>query len=95
MTTMVGTVDEFIDLLQKMKKDGYKYVVISEDLEGQLSAPSKRKKYFRIGFAFSDIVFINNRDLRLFLSNPTYAFVVFKDVEFIAGDFRKFEEADA
>lgn len=51
MTTIIATIDEVIDFLQKHKEKGYKYAIIAPDPVGGWSAPSGRRKYYQANFA--------------------------------------------
>ena len=88
MTTFVATIDHLIEFFNELKNDGYKFAILTNSKSGNFFAPSSRRKYYQIGFAISPDVF-SKSDLRPLISNPVFAFVVFKDVEPFAEDFRE------
>lgn len=78
MTTMIATIDEVIDYLQKHKEAGFKYVIIAEDPVGGWSAPSKKKGYYKTSFAVSRNVF-GKDDLNNLLKSRAFAMFLYKE----------------
>ena len=81
MTTMIATIDEVIDYLQKHKKAGFKYVIIAGDPVGEWSAPSKKKGYYKTSFAISKTVF-EREDLKNLLKSRPLALFLYKEESF-------------
>ena len=80
MTTMIATIDEVIDYLQKHREAGFKYVIIAEDPVGDWSVPSKKKRYYKTSFAVSRDVF-GKDDLNNLLKARALAMFLYKDEE--------------
>ena len=97
MTTMIATIDEVIDYLQKHKEAGFKYVIIAEDPVGGWSAPSKKKGYYKTSFAVSRNVF-GKDDLNNLLKSRALAMFLYKeeDISLFDDDTRRyFQENEA
>jgi len=78
MTTVVALIDELIDHLENLKKEGYKYVIATNELIGSQYAPSKHNIYFRLTFGFPSVAF-NHANLARILDAQRMAILVFKD----------------
>jgi len=70
MSTIVGTIDVLIEILQKAKEEGFKYYIASNSLNGQQQAPSKKSGVFRLSFGFLAKAF-NHEDLGKLLKDTS------------------------
>jgi len=94
MSTIVATIDELMEFLQKHKEKGYKYAIIAPDPIGGWSAPSKRKKYYQANFAVARVFEKDN--LMNLLKAVGFAVFLYKDTSLFDSNTRKyFEEADS
>lgn len=80
MTTYVLDIDELIEILQEWKKDGYNYVIASNDPAGGWSAPSKKKPFYQVGFAINGKAFEKD-DLRNLFGVRGLVIFAFKDTD--------------
>ncbi|NJE47349.1 hypothetical protein E3E35_08045 [Thermococcus sp. GR7] len=95
MTTMIATIDDVIDFLQKHKEKGYKYAIIAPDPVGGWSAPSRKRKYYQANFAVARDVFAKD-DLMNLMNTAGFAVFLYKDTSLFDEDTKAyFEEADS
>ena len=79
LATVVGPIEEMIKTLEKAKESGYKYFIATNELDGQLLSPSKKRPWFRVSFAFLGKAF-KSEDLRPILYARKFAILLFKDM---------------
>jgi len=94
MTTIIATIDEVIDFLQKHKEKGYKYAIIAPDPVGSWSAPSKKRKYYQATFAVAGDVFVKDNLMNL-MNAAGFAVFLYKDTRLFDEDTKAyFEEGE-
>jgi len=94
MTTMIATIDEVIDFLQKHKEKDYKHAIIAPDPVGGWSAPSKKRKYYQANFAVARDVFAKDNLMNL-MNAAGFAVFLYKDTSLFTEDTKAyFEEAE-
>lgn len=95
MSTIIATIDEVIDFLQKHKEKGYKYAIIGTDPTGGWSAPSKKRKYYQVNFAVAGDVF-EKSDLMNLMKAAGFVVFLYKDTDRFSKDTKAyFEEGGA
>ncbi len=95
MPTYVAGIDDLIELLSKMKRKGYRYVVVSNEAVGNWAAPTRRRKYYTVSFAVSGDVF-DKDGLTNLLGAVGLAVFLYKDDVVFSEEFRKkFRELDS
>jgi len=81
MTTYILTPKQvkrdIMEILDKYAKEGESMVILASDLAGKFRSPTKRKKYYQIGFGVVE-VFKKKGDLRNLLDAKMFAVIIVK-----------------
>ena len=86
--TYVVEINKLIEYLKKKAEDGYRFAVVSFEKSGSFTTPTKRKKYYQVGFAFAGDLF-EKENLRLFFDNPVGVFLLLKDESLLNSEIRE------